>query len=213
MATDHIELPGFAEVLRREHEIRARAFHPAAAAPRIAGEAVRPLTLGLLLELEGKRVAFVNPWKFDTGLELAAECARFIWHVSELRGRWGSRLPLLARRRRERLIARVAAHPEALGDLRAYLDDALYDAPFADTGGGAARSFVHWTAAVVDMLGAGGSVLTRKEIMATPLSQLWQLYRLAAARVVELKLNNPSDAWAAREIEKINAANRAAANP
>lgn len=207
MATDHIELPGYAAEIRREHEIRARAFHPGSALPRIAGEEVRPLTLALLLELEGNRVAFINPWKFDSGLELAAECARFIWHISTLRARVPYRwFSFFSDRARRRLIARVAGHEEALGDLRTYLDEALYDAPFSAPGGATPRSFVHWTAAVIDMLGAAGSVLTRAEILATPLAQLWQLYRLAAARVNESPLTNPSDAWATRELEKINLA-------
>jgi hypothetical protein len=206
-SSDWVDLPGFDAQLRREKEIRARAFHPRLEPPKIAGEPVRILTLNLLLELEANKVAFVTPWKFESNLELGAECARFIWYISEARLKWMPRGRIFRHFIRLRQVARVALHPNALADLRDYLDEAMYDAPFAAEGA-PQRSMTHWVAAVIDMVGASGSIISSAELLAMPLGQLWQIYRLAFARVTDSPLLNPSDRWAQKEIEKINQARR-----
>lgn len=193
-----IDIPGYPEVLRQEAEIRRAAFSNAPVS--IAGIPVRPLTLGLLLELEASRVAFVNPWKFESGLELAAECARFIWHVSEIRkhtgGTWSR---LRGWRIRDRVIRQVSVHPDALGDLRAYLDRAMHDAPY-EGGGTSGPAFTHWAAGVMDMLAAGGYAFSHDEVMAMPLARVWQFFRRAKARTTDMPMLNPSDAWASEQI-------------
>lgn len=202
VAPNTVEIPGLSEELRREARIRAEAFQPAHCIT-IAGIRVRHLSLGLLVELEAARVAFVNPWSFDTGLELAAECARFIWHVSEQkRSAW---LPFYANWARSRMVAKVAIHPDALGDLRTYLDEAFYDAPVSPPDDKTPkRFFTHWTVGALALINKAGFRFTEAQLMEMRLSRLWQYYRLAAADVGGAPLINPSDVFAQKRIEEMN---------
>ena len=217
-ATDFVEIPGYAKELRREERIRAEAWlEVCALTGEIAGFPVRPLTPRMLILLEEVHSGFVVPFEFESPAELAVEAARFLWVVSASyefpRGRL-HRLVLSWRRRR--FIARIRKAGGVIEGIRRYLDEAFYDAPKtpADDPKAKSSACVAWPAAIIDELYHAGYSWSRDEILDTPFKILWQLHKLAHHRLnPETPLANPSDAYAARYIEQLNAALPAAAAP
>lgn len=190
-------IPGYAEALRAESDARRRAYLPGLA--RIAGVPVRALTLRDMLWLEEMRNGFFCPWRFDSDDELRAHCAQLVWWLSaspkpdpNQSDRLGySHLRLWLRR--HALIRRLAACPTLATETIAYIKAAFADAPKGSSDATSTRSATALPPSVCDLLAAAGHALHPDEVMDLPLVQLWQIIRLARARLTGEPLTNPSD--------------------
>jgi hypothetical protein len=209
-AQDYLEIPGYAEELLREERIRASAWlEVCALTGEIAGIPVRPLTPRLLILLEEVHSGFVVPFDFDSPAELAIEAARFVWVVSTAyEFPRGPLHRLILSWRRRRFIARIYKARGVIEGIKTYLDEAFYDAPAgpADAAKAKRMACVAWPTAIIDLLYSAGYTFTRNEMLDTPFKILWQQYKLALHRLnPDMPLANPSDAYAVRYIEQLNA--------
>lgn len=189
-----VEIPGFAEAVKREQAVRRQAW--AGVRLSICGVKVRDLTLRDLETLEELQNGFFCPWRFDTDLEYLAHCAQLVWYLSDAPKPtsesvgWES---VKAMRYRRRLNERLAGDPARLArETRDFLHRQFMDAPK-----GSSESMSAATAAgaayVIDTLAAGGYSLPLDELLDLPLPKLWQLVRLVQRRVFGHPLTNPSD--------------------
>lgn len=200
-----VEIPGYADALRRESEQRLAAFVdvPGGLVP-LCGLPVRILTLRLLHTLRAARNGFVCPWRFDTDAEVAAHALDFTWKISP-----HYRPPLMARSldlgylwHRARWQHRAARVPLAdlIAGVHAYLADVFADSPFrhggadatADNGQPSTRrsqsmnfspALACESAYVIDLFAEGGYPWNADAILDCPLPRLWQHIRLIQQRV------------------------------
>jgi hypothetical protein len=198
------EIPGFADACKREAKIRREAW--AHSHTSIAGVRVRLLTLQDMVMLEEMGNGFFNPWRFDTEEEFLGHAAQLVWWLSDCRKpETNSRSlwqPVVAMQR-EKLLAFLRQRPEELASgVRAYLEDMFLDAPRGTGAGGQAIAAA--PAYVADMLSAGGMFMPLPEMMAMPVTRLWQLLRVAARRVYGLPQTNRSDAIACDYLASLN---------
>jgi hypothetical protein len=208
-ALDFVEIPGYADECRREARIRAEAWLGVwAPSAEIAGISVRPLTPRMLILLEHVKSAFVVPFRFDSPRELAVEAARFVWLVStSYEAPRGFLHRALIRWRRRRFIARIRGGSGVVEGIHTYLEEAFYDAPRAavDTEKPKTPSYAPWPAHVLDDLCAAGYAWSLDDFLDTPFAMVWQMHSLARHRLYpDEPLVNPSSAYAARFIERLN---------
>ena len=204
-----IQIPGYADALRRESDIRRQAF--TSARHSIAGVRVRPLTLRDMSLLEEMRNGFFCPWRFDDDAEYLGHCVQLVWWLSDCPKPSMEReraFPFLVAVRRAKLIASMLRVPaETLArDVRRYLSGMFMDSPRgSDTS--ARQPLAATPAYVFDTLSAAGYPLTLSDVMDMPLTQLWQLLRLAQQRLYGAAITNPSDKLATDYIASINTRN------
>jgi hypothetical protein len=101
----------------------------------IAGFAVRPLNLRLLLLFEEVKSGFVRPTRFDSAKEVAVEAARFVWIVSEeCEPPRGLLHRLLFRWRRWHFIRRIRSvgAEKTIDEIHRYLTGGFLDTPHSD---------------------------------------------------------------------------------
>jgi hypothetical protein len=200
-----VQIPGYADALRKEAAVRRGAFvHNR---DTVAGVAVRQMTVGDMLWLEELRNGFFCPFRFETKAELVGHAAHLVWWLSDAPKPdpyKGSGASLLATFARERMLARLAQRQDELvKGVERYLADTFMDAP---KGSGTSFSAPHaaMPASIADILAAGGYSFTAEQILEMPLIQLWQLVRLAKRRLDGTPLTNPSDKIATDYLATLN---------
>lgn len=189
-----VEIPGYADALRKEAAVRRGAFvHNRDA---IAGVPVRQMTLGDMLWLEELRNGFFCPFKFETHAELAGHSAHLVWWLSDCpkpdpyaKGMPSWRVIW----KRERLFRELARKDkELVEDAERYLTETFMDAP-KGTGTNFAAPSAAMPASVMDLCAAAGYSFTVDQVMDIPLVRLWQILRLGKHRIDGVPLTNPSD--------------------
>lgn len=200
-----VEIPGYADALRREDEVRRRAW--TTAPDPIAGVPVRHLTLRDMLALAELRNGFFCPWRFDTDAEYLAHCTQLVWWLSECKKptvRDGCVGRAIASAQKTRLIRHCATYPRQLHeDVLRYLRDTFMDAPRgAGSGPSSASPIAAQPAYIADALAAGGYAYPLETVLDLPLVRLWQLLRLVQRRVFGQPVTNPSDQLACDHLAK-----------
>lgn len=201
-----VEIPGYADALRRERELRMAAFVDVPGGiVRIGGVPVRILTLRLLHHLRAGGNGFVTPFRFDEAWEVYSHALDFAWKLSPLyrvpRADVALDLGYHARRLWWLLSLRLRrVDPDRLvSDLYGYLSDVFADSPFtggndtaADNGKpttaqSRATQFTPPTAceaaSLIDQFAEAGYPWSADEILDCPLPRLWQHIRLIQRRV------------------------------
>lgn len=187
------QIPGLAEALQRERELRELAF--LGATEPIAGVPVIPLTLERLNLLMVSRNAYVTG-----GEPSAGHVAHFLWIVSRA-------FKPHDLQKRDVFIRSIAQIPLELADagIRSYLEAALMDfVAGADAGGASSTPVVCWLAALVDTI-AREYHWSRQEILTTPLAELAQYLRRIEQRQGGRPRNPISDAATAAWLRQVNA--------
>ncbi len=194
-----VEVPGLREAIRKERNLRDRAF--LGGNEIVFGVEVKQLSLRIALYLEHAENGFMIPVRWDFDDEPIAHAIQVLWFAQP---DWVAPtvrpLSLWAQfklARKQALFTRkVLANgtPEDLiGEVMDWIKEATFDCP---AGGGSEvprQSYASHPAHLVDLFGAAGLPFTYEEIMDMPLKRLWQHYKLAANRLYEAKLTNPSD--------------------
>jgi hypothetical protein len=202
-----IQIPGFAESIRRERELRDKAFLDLE--EFICGVPVKPFCLRHLRVLDQLKNGFVVPFIFERPSEKVAHALQFLW----ICGRH-YRIPkntmefLFMRWRRRRFIRRTARlnSGEMFAGIQSYVSDAFFDSPSSNSKGEYVPSYASYLVHVVDSLYAAGHPLSEAQIMDMPLARVFQYLRVARKRLYpESALVNPSDKLAVDHIAKLNA--------
>jgi len=202
-----VTIPGYAEAIAREDDVRRKAFG-VAAPDKIAGVRVRQMTLRDMLMLEHIRNGFFVPFTFETDLEVLAHCAQLTWWMSDC-----PKPPLnspsafhpRAMVSRVLLLKHLARYPRSLvEETRKFLEETFLDAPKSTKGQMQTPGHASGPAYLIDKFAAGGYSLTDDQILDMPLIRLWQLLRLINARVDGSDLTNPSDVLACEHLAKLN---------
>jgi hypothetical protein len=203
--TDFVQIPGYAEALKREDRLRRQAWvHDRDV---IAGVTVRPLTWRDVETLAEMRNGFFCPWKFDTDAEYLGHCAQLVWWLSDCRkpAQGDTRMTsIIISAQRARLIRHLGKHTQQLAeDVVRFLGDTFEDGP---KGGSASQggAIAGGPAYIADTLAAGGYSLTFKEILDMPLVQLFQIMRLVRRRLYDDKPTNSSDKIATDYLAALN---------
>ena len=192
--TQFVEIPGYAEALKREDRLRRQAW--VCDRGEIAGVTVRQLTWRDVEMLAEMRNGFFCPWRFDSDAEYLGHCAQLVWWLSDCRKPTQSdaRIGLIISSvQKARLIKHLSQHPKQMSDeLTRFLADTFEDAP---KGGGqsASSAIAGGPAYIADTLAAGGYHFTLQQMMDMPLVQLFQLLRLVRSRVFGETQTNASD--------------------
>ena len=204
--THFVEIPGYADALRREDRLRREAW--VYDRSEIAGVKVRPLTWRDVEILAEMRNGFFCPWRFDSDAEYLGHCAHLVWWLSDCikPAQGDSRLTgIMVAAQKARLIRHLAKTPHQLSaDILRFIADTYMDAPRGGGHGTGATPVAGGPAFIADILAAAGYALTFKEILDMPLAQLWQIVRLARRRVYGETLTNPSDKLATDYLATLN---------
>ncbi len=204
-----VEILGFREAVRKERTLRDRAF--LGGNEIVAGVVVRQLSLRTVLYLEHAQNGFMIPFRFDDDLEVLAHAVQVLyfstpkWRAPEVEpySFWKHSLTSWREEVFRRKALRGIDPVELVNEVREWTDEAFMDCP---SGGGAdgvpKPSYASHPAHLTDLFAAAHLNFTYDEIMDMPLKRLWQHWRLAANRVYDVKLTNPSDEIAVREIAK-----------
>lgn len=204
--TQFIEIPGYADAIRREDSLRRAAWvHEA---ENIAGVPVRRLTWRDVETLAAMRNGFFCPWKFETDEEFVGHCAQLVWWLSDCaKPARGAGFVSLAicRAQKHRLIKYLAAKPEQLAtDVTRYLADSFLDAPKGHGAGSSKGAIAGGPAYIADTLAWGGYAMTMDQLLDMPIVQLWQILRVCRQRLTGESPINESDILASQHLEKIN---------
>jgi hypothetical protein len=211
VALPTVEIPGYADALRREHAVRTGAF--LGGNEVLCGVEVRPLSLRTLVRLEVAQNGFVVPCRFDNNGEAIAHALQVIWFC---RPKFDSTFGVGSRWRMIRegiamttfILRMVTTHwrdrLKIAHEVKAWIRDAFMDAPKGDGKQLANRpSFAAYPAHIIDTLHGYGIKASMDEIMDMPLKQLWQHWRVAVKREnPKYPLVNPSDELAVAAINK-----------
>lgn len=205
VALNQVQIPGYAEALRREDSVRREAFSHSL--DSICGVPVRPLTLRDAITLEEMRNGFFCPFTFDADDELIGHCAQLVWWLSDCpkpgfytKSIWQWRVAI----RRRHLCRYLGQFPtELVQGVHRFLKDAFFDAPKPSNGVKSA-AVAAGPAYVFDTLAQAGYVLTPDQILDMPLAQLWQVLRLASRRLYGAPAVNESDRIATEYLETLN---------
>lgn len=190
-----VEIPGYADAVRREDELRRRAWvNPWR---EICGVRVRPLTLRDMESLAELRNGFFLPWKFDSDEEYLGHCAQVVWWLSALPkptegDSWLRRRRVL--RAKDALVRKLFADRARLAqEVPEFIGEQFFDSLRGSSGAVSGTPIAANPAYVADTLAAAGYRLHPDEVMALPLPQLWQLLRVATRRMTGQTPPNPSD--------------------
>ena len=202
--TKFVEIPGYAEALRRESDARRKAW--AQTEDEIAGVTVRKLTYRDLENLAELRNGFFCPWKFETDEEFLGHCAQLVWWLSDCpkpKRNAGRISNIIVAAQVQRLIKHVGQNPKQLAeDVTRYLKESFMDAPKGGSGN-AGSAIAGGPAYIADLLAAAGYSMTLDEVLDLPLVRLWQLVRLAQRRLYDEKPTNESDRIAVEYLAKL----------
>lgn len=193
--THFVEIPGYADALRREDRLRRSAW--VQAGDTLAGVPVRALTWRDIEELTEMRNGLFCPWRFESEAEFIGHCAQLVWWLSDCAkpGRGDSWLGrLIVRGQRERLIRHLRQYPRQLADdVKRYLADTFLDAPAGGSGTTAGGAIAGGPAYLADALASGGHALSLDAMLDLPVVRLFQLLRLVRRRLYGETITNASD--------------------
>lgn len=200
-----IEIPGYAEAVRREDAARRRAWvNPQ---HEICGISIRPLTLRTMEQLAELQNGFFLPWKFESDEEFMAHCAQLVWWLSAAPkpkagdGWWRRRYVVRAK---EKLVRQLVRDPAALvAGVSGFLEEMFLDAVGGSSDGVRVAPIAGTPAFVADSIVAAGYPMTPEQVMDTPLPQLWQLQRVSAKRLTGTTPPNRSDKIATDYLAKL----------
>lgn len=195
-SSDHrfVEIPGYAEAIRREYNVRRSAWSDTGS--RIAGVNVRMLTMRDVIALEELRNGYFVPFKFETDYEIFGHSAQFVWWMSDCIKPHGKGLigAAFALAQRESLLKHLAARPgELVAEVGAYLADSFMDAPAGGSDSVQSAALAATPAYIMDTLAAGGHSMSIDDMLDMPLVRLWQILRLSTRRVFGTPITNKSD--------------------
>lgn len=203
-----VALPtSFHEAVKRERSLRDRAF--LGGNEIVAGVVVRQLSLRTMLYLEHAENGFVIPFRFDDETEVLAHALQVLyfstpdWKPPEV-GRFSAWRTFANSIREQRFQRKALIGNSVEGiikEVREWMDEAFLDCPRGG-GDGIKQSYASHPAHLVDLFAAAGLGFSYDEIMDMPLKRLWQHWRIAASRIYEVKLTNPSDEIAVEHIAK-----------
>lgn len=203
-----VEIPGYREAVKREAQVRDTAFLDGLEI--VCGVEVCPLSLRRLIWLEQAHNGFVVPWRFDDDGEMFAHAVQFLYFMrpsysppkSAKESFWQS---FCSGMKEQLFINRMARtnRDETLDELSGWIKSAFMDAPNAGNGGVPTASYASYPAYVVDLFAEAGLPFTYTEIMDMPLARLWQHWRIAARRVKDTALTNPSDDLATKHLAEV----------
>lgn len=208
VALQTVEIPGFREAVARERKLRDRAF--LGGNEIVCGVVVKQLSLRTLIMLEHAENGFVIPYRYDTGLELVSHAmqvlwfARAEWQPPEVKpfSFWRSFYNSVAERKFQTKLLRAYKPMQLVEEVQEWLDESFVDSPSGSADKTFVPSYVAYPAHVVDLFADAGLLFTYDEIMDMPLKRLWQHWRLAAHRVYNRALTNPSDKIAVEHLAK-----------
>lgn len=206
--TNFIEIPGYAEALRREDRLRRQAW--TGTTDLIAGVTIRPLTWRDIETLAELRNGFFCPWKFETDGEYLGHCAHLVWWLSDCRKpaqRGETRLGvIIIEAHKARIIRHLGKHPRELveGVMR-FLSDTFADGPRGGGSTGRGTTIAGGPAYIADTMAAAGYSFTIDQLLDMPVTRLFQLLRLANRRLYNAPAVNQSDIIASDYLAQINA--------
>lgn len=214
-----VEIPGYAEALRRETSARAYAFAEVNVGT-LNGLPARLMTMRLLHRLRLGRNGFVVPCRFDSDAEAYAHALDFVW---KLHPRWkpAKAKPSMADNIRRALWQYRAAQVPPRDFVMAvmdYLDEMFFDSPFIDpaprsSNGDRVRVMGRESftppiasdlASIIDLFAEGGYGWTPDQILDLPLVRLWQHARLILRRCYGVDCGSHAQRLAAAHMEKHN---------
>ena len=193
-----VEIPGLREAIKREAHVRDTSFLDGL--ELVCGVEVCPLSLRRLIWLEQAHNGFVVPWRFDDDQEYLAHALQVLYFCTPQFappqtprfGFWGAFMQGV---RQDRFFKKALRHgkPEIIvKEINGWLGDAFMDSP---TGSGSVghAAYASYPAYVVDRFAEACLPFTYDQIMDMPLRRLWQFWRIAAKRINDVSLTNPSD--------------------
>lgn len=202
-----VEIPGYADAIKRERLIRDRAF--LGGSEIVCGVEVNPITVRRLIMLEHAGNGYVIPCRFIDDNEAVAHAMALLFfcrvgfevpkspRYSFVRSAFdGARQHFFIRG-----ILRRMSRDDFLSEFRAWVEVQFMDAPQGSSERIADISYAAWPAYLIDLFAEAGNSFHPDEILDMPLARLWQHWRIAASRVRGLKLTNPSDSLAVEAIK------------
>lgn len=197
-----VEVPGYADAVRRENYVRTTAF--LGGNESLCGVEVRPLSLRTVLQLEVARNGFFVPCQFESDSEAVAHALQVVWFSRpgfDPHCGTGSLLRMVAHGVRlntfcQRMVWRYRKDTVAMAhEVKAWIRDAFMDMP---KGSGRSQvpapAYAAYPAYIIDTLHGCGVKLDADQIMDMPLKRLWQHWRVAVKREnPAYGLTNPSD--------------------
>lgn len=203
-----VEIPGYADALRREDALRRQAW--ANPGHEVCGLQLRALTLRDMEVLAELRNGFFCPWRFDEEAEYLGHCAQLVWWLSAAPKPRPSGDSFVRRiyveRARQRLTRHLLRDLKGLSEgVRALLRETFFDAPRGGGSGPSGAAIAANPAYVVDALAAAGHAWPLERVLDTPLVQLWQVLRVAQKRVTGMAPPNESDRLAVEHLARLNA--------
>lgn len=205
-----VEVPGLREAIRKERTLRDQAY--AGGNEIVCGIVVRQLSLRTYLFLERAQNGFIIPYKFDDANEILAHALQVLYFSTpewkepkvEPYSFWRSFAEgFRTHRFMKRALQKVGSAEDLVTGVREWIDESCMDCP---TGGGSGgvppQIYASYPTDVVDLFAAASLPFSYDEIMDMPLKRLWQHYRVAASRVYDSKLTNPSDELATLRLAK-----------
>jgi hypothetical protein len=195
---EKVVIPGYAEAVRKESQVRDTAFLDGLEA--VCGVGVRPICLRRLIWLEQARNGLVVPWRFDTEEELLAASLQVVYFCRPefsppASAEYSFVRAFMEGCRQNRFFRRVLGsntNKDIIEEVRQWLADAFMDAP-AGSATALAPSYAGYPAYIVDKFAEAGLPFSYAEIMDMPLKRLWQHWRVAMKRCSDVALTNPSD--------------------
>lgn len=203
-----VEIPGYREAVKKERTLRDSAFLECNEI--LCGEEVAPLSLRRLIWLEQAHNGFVCPWRWESDDEVIGHAIAFVYFLKPSfrppsKARWTFWDAWRAGYNQHRFAVKMLRRhkpEEIVGEVGQFINDAFMDAPVGGSSNIASQSYASYPAYIFDRFGEAGLTYTPEQIMDLPLKRLWQHMRVAAARIHDLKLTNPSDELAVRYIDE-----------
>lgn len=205
-----VEIPGYREAVKKERTLRDAAFLDGH--EMLCGEIVVPLSLRRLIWLEQAHNGFICPWKWDSDEQLIAHALALIYFCrpnfqppnTAKWSFWKAYGHALSQHRFSVRVLRRVGPEKLVEEVTSWLNDAFMDAPVGSADSVGNQSYASYPAYVFDKFGEAGLTYTPEQIMDMPIKRLWQHFRVAAARINDAKLTNPSDEIAVAHIETLN---------
>lgn len=204
-----VEIPGLREAVRRESYVRDTAFLDGLEI--VCGVEVVPMSLRRLVWLEQAKNGFIVPCRFENDEEHLAHALQVVYFCtpdfsppkSPRYGFWQSFKDGYRQSGFFRKALRSGSPNVIVKDVEEWLGDSFMDSP---AGGGSNEvqgpSYASYPAYIVDKFAEAGLPFTYDQILDMPLRRLWQHWRIAAHRINEVTLTNPSDDLATKHLAR-----------
>lgn len=194
-----VQIPGYAEAVRRESRLRDTAF--LGGLEIVCGVEVCPLSLRRLIWLEHARNGFVVPCRFDNEEEALAHALQVVYFCtpafkipdSPKFSFWKTFMDGMRQNAFFRKTLRAGTPEAIVKEIETWMGDAFMDSPAGNVSDVQPPSYASYPAYIVDKFAEAGLPFTYEENLDMPLRRLWQHWRVAMRRVHDLAISNPSD--------------------